>query len=89
VTVNVPVYNEDPALLDRCLYSLVNQVRPVQVIDVVDDGSSVGYSAIREYWEGYWPGGRKYAGTASEMRSKKFAQSVTFAVSRKRTSLSR
>ena len=29
VTVAVPAYNEDPFLLDRCMYALMNQTRPV------------------------------------------------------------
>ena len=50
VVVNVPVYNEDPAILDRALWALVNQTRPPDCIDVVDDGSTEDYSALRQYW---------------------------------------
>ena len=39
VTIAVPVYNEDPGLLDRCLYAMMNQTRPADLIWVVDDGS--------------------------------------------------
>ena len=28
VTIAVPVYNEDPGLLDRCIFAIVNQSRP-------------------------------------------------------------
>ncbi|MFE5535451.1 glycosyltransferase [Streptomyces sp. NPDC056492] len=39
VTVQVPVYNEDPHALRACLDSVLRQSRPVQRIHVVDDGS--------------------------------------------------
>lgn len=39
VTVLVPMYNEDPVLLDRCLRSLIDQTRKPERIYVVDDGS--------------------------------------------------
>ena len=40
VTVNVPVYNEDPQTLRRVAYSLFNQDRLPNRIQFVDDGSS-------------------------------------------------
>jgi hyaluronan synthase len=53
VVVSVPVFNENGALLDRCLWALVNQTRPPQRIDVVDDGSTKeDYTTLREYWTG-------------------------------------
>ncbi|MGW7264920.1 glycosyltransferase [Streptomyces sp. NPDC054842] len=39
VTVQIPVYNEDPETLRACLHSLLVQSRPVNRIRVVDDGS--------------------------------------------------
>lgn len=39
VTVQIPVYNEDPVALRACLDSVLEQSRPVQRIKVVDDGS--------------------------------------------------
>ncbi|MEU3660927.1 glycosyltransferase family 2 protein [Streptomyces sp. NPDC032940] len=39
VTVQIPVYNEDPVALRGCLHSLLVQTRPVDRIRVVDDGS--------------------------------------------------
>ncbi|MFE1790970.1 glycosyltransferase [Streptomyces sp. NPDC059525] len=39
VTVQIPVYNEDPEALRACLDSVLRQTRPVQRIRVVDDGS--------------------------------------------------
>ena len=47
VTVNIPLYNEDPAITDRVLYALACQSRPADRIEVIDDGSSVDYSAVR------------------------------------------
>ena len=39
VAVIVPVYNEDPPLLDACLASLAGQDHPAMTVIVVDDGS--------------------------------------------------
>jgi hyaluronan synthase len=50
VTVAVPVYNEDPELLDRCIWSLVNSSRPPACVHVVEDGESVNYSRLRSHW---------------------------------------
>ena len=55
VVAAVPVYNEDPSLLDRCLWSLANSSRPPEVIHVVEDGPSVDYTALREHWLVYCP----------------------------------
>jgi len=53
VVVAVPVYNEDQAILDRCIWALVNQSRRPQRVDVVDDGSTTeDYSDLRAHWEG-------------------------------------
>ena len=50
MVVAVPVYNEDPGLLDRCLWSLANSTRAPDVIHVVEDGPSVDYTAVRAHW---------------------------------------
>jgi hyaluronan synthase len=50
VTVAVPVYNEDPELLDRCIWSLVNSSRPPACVHVVEDGESADYSRLRSHW---------------------------------------
>ena len=50
VAVAVPVYNEDPELLDRCLWSLANSTRPPDKIHVVEDGLSGDYAEVREHW---------------------------------------
>ncbi|WP_241485128.1 glycosyltransferase [Nocardiopsis potens] len=55
VTVQVPVYNEDPEVLRACLRSVLGQSRRVDRIRVVDDGSAdretgepVRYDGVRE-----------------------------------------
>ena len=55
VTVQIPVYNEDPEILWACLCSVLAQTRPVQRVRVVDDGSTdhetgepVEYTEIRD-----------------------------------------
>ncbi|MEV8117901.1 glycosyltransferase family 2 protein [Streptomyces xiamenensis] len=54
VTVQIPVYNEDPAILRACLHSVLVQSRPVTRIRVVDDGSAypdgtpLTYDGVRE-----------------------------------------
>jgi hyaluronan synthase len=50
VTIAVPVYNEDPEIVDRTLYSIFSQTRPPNRVHVVDDGSQVDYSAVRDWW---------------------------------------
>ncbi|GAA1468002.1 glycosyltransferase family 2 protein [Nocardiopsis exhalans] len=55
VTVQIPVYNEDPRVLEMCLRSVLEQSRKVDRIRVVDDGSHdpdtgavVDYAEIRD-----------------------------------------
>jgi hyaluronan synthase len=79
VVVNVPVYNEDPALLDRCIWSLVTQSRPPQRISVVDDGSSVDYGTLERHWTRNWPGGCEVTWARQPNAGKKWAQARTFA----------
>ena len=78
VAVAVPVYNEDPWLLDRCLYALMNQTRPVQVIWVVDDGSKTSYSALERYWAVTWPGGTEIRWCRQDNQGKRAAHAVVF-----------
>jgi hyaluronan synthase len=63
VAVPVPVYNEDPGYLAKCLASVLNQERLPQIVYVVDDGSSVDYGGLRTWFldecfargvAGYW-----------------------------------
>lgn len=80
VVVNVPVWNEDPALVDRCLWSLVNQSRPPQRVDVIDDGSGeVDYTALMYHWWRTWPNGVQVRWVSCPAnRGKKHGQSLTF-----------
>jgi len=75
VAVAVPVYNEDPELLDRCLWSLANSSRPPEEIHVVEDGPSGDYTAVREHWLSV-PGVRWTRLPAN--RGKKHAQAAVF-----------
>lgn len=77
VVVNVPLYNEEPPFLDRCLWALVNQSRPPQRIDVVDDGSTIDYTALRRHWEG-WHGNTEVSWARQRNAGKKHAQAATF-----------
>jgi hyaluronan synthase len=79
VVVAVPVYNEHPMLLDRCLWALVNQSRQPDVIHVVEDGPSADYAALRDYWPRQCPGRVRVQWTRQqENGGKKFAQSIVF-----------
>jgi hyaluronan synthase len=79
VVVTVPVYNEDPALLDRCLFALVNQSRPPQRVDVVDDGSRLDYSLLVAHWARVWPGGTVVHWRRQHNQGKRRAHALTFA----------
>jgi hyaluronan synthase len=51
VVVSVPCFNENKYLLDRCLYALINQTRPPDRIDIIDDGSTKeDYEELQRYW---------------------------------------
>ncbi len=78
VTANIPLYNEDPELLDRCLYALMNQTRPPDRIDVVDDGSSIGYTRLQQHWAGIRPAGPEVRWIRQRNAGKKQAQAATF-----------
>ncbi len=79
VTVNVPVYNEDPAVLDRTLFSVFNQVRLPDRVQVVDDGSTTGdYAEVRDYWLAHAPEPAVFSWVRTENGGKRHAQSVTF-----------
>jgi hyaluronan synthase len=79
VVVAVPVYNEHPMILDRCLWALVNQSRQPDVVHVVEDGPSADYATLRDYWLRQRPGRVRVQWTRQqENGGKKFAQSVVF-----------
>jgi hyaluronan synthase len=50
VVAVIPVYNEDPEILDRSIWSLANSSRPPDHIHVVEDGPSEDYSMLRAHW---------------------------------------
>jgi hyaluronan synthase len=79
VVVAVPVYNEDPALLDRCLWALANQSRQPNVVHVVEDGPSSDYAILREHWTRQRQGRVRFQWTClPENGGKKAAQSIVF-----------
>ena len=78
VTVNVPVYNEEPLVLDRVLYALFSQTRLPDRVDVVDDGSGVDYGDVRDYWLDKHPPGVKFSWIRQQNQGKKLAQARTF-----------
>jgi hyaluronan synthase len=78
VTVNIPVFNEAPEIVDRTIWSVVNQSRPPARVDVVDDGSSVDYTALMHHWWRRWPNGITVRWVRTPNAGKKHAQAVTF-----------
>jgi hyaluronan synthase len=55
IAVSIPVFNEDPEVLDRVLYALFQQTRLPTFVEVVDDGSKIDYTEVRAWWERYHP----------------------------------
>jgi len=78
VAVNIPVYNEDPLILDRALYALFTQTRLPDRVDVVDDGSTRDYSEIRAYWQLHYPSAVQFSWIRQPNLGKKRAQARTF-----------
>lgn len=78
VTVNIPVYNEDPLLLDRALYALFAQTRLPNRVQVVDDGSSTDYRYVRRYWERNHPSRVSFSWVRQPNQGKRHAQAYTF-----------
>jgi hyaluronan synthase len=79
VVVTIPVYNEDAHLLDRCIWALVNQSRPPQRVDIVDDGSKIDYTELKEHWCRQWPGGPVVHWRRQQNQGKRRAHALTFA----------
>lgn len=50
VTIPVPLYNEAPEYIRKCLESILAQTRLPQWVYVVDDGSTVDYEDVREWF---------------------------------------
>lgn len=78
VTVCVPIFNEDPEVLDRVLYSLFSQTRLPNKVEVVDDGSKVDYHEIRSWWEERHPPEVEFSWVRQSNTGKKLAQARTF-----------
>jgi len=80
VTVPVPVYNEDPELLRRCLQSLLAQERLPNRVHVVDDGSPIDYTTVRdEFIAQAAVVGVEVGWTRTQNRGKRHAQGLVFA----------
>ena len=67
-----------PGLLDRCLWALMNQSRPPQLVWVVDDGSRTDYTVIQRHWEGTWPRGTEVRWTRQRNQGKRCAHALVF-----------
>lgn len=78
VTVSIPVFNEDPGVLDRVMYALLRQTRLPERVQVVDDGSSVDYAEVREWWELHHPPTVDFSWVRQQNGGKKNAQARTF-----------
>lgn len=78
VVAVVPCYNEDPSILDRTIYSLFRQTRPLSHVVVVDDGSKVDYRRIRSWWQANRPSGTEFAWIRQRNAGKKHAQAAAF-----------
>ncbi len=78
VTVSIPVFNEDPEVLDRVLYAVFSQTRPPERVDVVDDGSDVDYADVRSWWQEHHPRRIQFSWVRQQNAGKKAAQARTF-----------
>jgi len=78
VTVNIPVYNEDPDVLDRVLYAVFRQTRLPNRVEVIDDGSKVSYDAVRDRWLSDHPPEVQFSWVRQRNAGKKRAQACTF-----------
>jgi hyaluronan synthase len=75
VTVVMPLYNEDPRVVDRALYALSRQTRLPDRIEVVDDGSTIDYTAVRTHWQTTGP---ELSWWRQDNAGKKHAQALAF-----------
>lgn len=81
ITLNVPLYNEEPALVLRSVRSLFEQSWPPNRIEVVDDGSDIDYTEVRAQCDAIaaqHPDVR-WSWVRTENGGKRAAQCVTFA----------
>jgi hyaluronan synthase len=75
VTVVIPLYNEDPEVVDRVLYALSRQTRLPDRIEVVDDGSTTDYTTVRRHWQVTGP---ELSWRRQANAGKKHAQALAF-----------
>ncbi len=77
IAVVVPLYNEDPEVVEQSIRSILRQTRPVDEIWVVDDGSSeiAGVERAQRMLADIPTG---YVFVLRENRGKRFAQTVAF-----------
>ena len=78
VVVAVPVYNEEPATLDRVLYAMGCQSRLPDVVHVVDDGSRVDYQDLYRHWRSDPVIGPRLVWERQANGGKKHAQAACF-----------
>lgn len=78
VTVNIPLFNEAPDVVDRVLYALFQQTRLPDRVQVVEDGSSVNYGQVWSYWITHHPPQLEFSWIWQENAGKKRAQARTF-----------
>lgn len=78
VTVSIPLFNEDPQVVDRVLYALFRQTRLPDRVEVVDDGSDVDYDEVRLWWQLHHPSCIHFTWVRQPNAGKKWAQARTF-----------
>jgi hyaluronan synthase len=80
LVANVPVYNEDATALWHCLDSMLRQTRPIDCIFVVDDGSIIDYSEVKDrFFAAAEKANVEARWTRQENAGKRHAQGVTIA----------
>jgi hyaluronan synthase len=79
VTVNVPVHNEQPELLRGCLWSLLEQTRLPNRVQVVVNGCSLeSYRQVLTEWAAAAPGQLRADFVQVDQAGKRHAQAITF-----------
>ena len=79
VTVNVPVHNEQPELLRGCLWSLLEQTRLPDRVQVVVNGCSIEpYRQVLTEWAATAPGQLRADFVQTDQPGKRNAQAITF-----------
>ena len=78
ITVCIPIFNEDAEVLDRVIFALLRQTRLPNRVEIVDDGSSVDYREVRDWWEANHPPSVNFTWVRQENLGKKSAHARTF-----------